>query len=101
MRPSVLLGIVLLLVGVGGLVRGCQLQSTGAAVTADANRSSPDAPPAEGLPYRFEHAGRSTGVGWAVVGGLALAGGFAAIGIGLGNWRRPRKVGHPADTGPE
>lgn len=101
MRPSVILGIVLLLAGVGSLARGCQMQSTGPAVTADANRPAPDAPAAEGLPYGVERSSRSSGLGWSVVGGLALAGGFAAIGIGLGNWRHPRQVRHPADTGPE
>lgn len=43
----------------------------------------------------------SRGPGWALAGGLALAAGFAAIGIGVGRWGKPRPPLGEADfTGP-
>jgi hypothetical protein len=92
-RPLiVMLGILLVLVGIYAVFRGITRLTT--PINPAAAVTSGDASPEEG-----EQTGG--GPGWALAGGVLLAAGSAAIGIGIGRWGRSRPPHSEADfTGP-
>lgn len=92
-RPLILtLGVLLILAGIYAVSRGFTRVTT--PVNPTAAVAAGDESPEEG--ERTEG-----GPGWGLAGGVLLAAGAAAIGIGIGRWGRSRPPHGEADfTGP-
>lgn len=100
-RPVlVVLGLVLVVVGLFGLFRGLTRATAPYAPPAASPAEPADTPvTVERQPQEGETV--AGGAGWALAGGLLLAAGGAAIGIGVGRWGHARPPHSEADfTGP-